>query len=153
MPEATLRIVGDGCQRGRLEALVNELGLRSVTFSGEIEPAGMPEVYDGADVLLNASTVDNMPLSLLEAFAAGLPVVSTAAGGIPHLVRDGETGLLVDIGDAAGLAAAAVRLLRDDELASRLAAAAREECSRYEWSATGPQWLRLYERLAARTAG
>src|SRR2546429_6888166 len=59
----------------------------------------MPGVYDAADVYLNAPDIDNMPGSILEAFASGLPVVTTDAGGIPYMVRDGENGLIVPRGD------------------------------------------------------
>jgi glycosyltransferase involved in cell wall biosynthesis len=148
-PQAELRIVGDGSSRRELEGLARELGLRAVTFSGTVEPARMSKVYDAADVLLNGSTVDNFPLSLLEAFASGLPIVSTAAGGIPWLVGNEKTGLLVPLDDPKAMAAAAVRLLLDRDLATRLADAARAECSKYSWSAVRPQWLALYDRLAA----
>ena len=94
-PDATLRIVGDGSSRAELERLARQLRLRGVTFSGMIDTAEMAGAYDAADVFLNASTVDSMPLSILEAFACGLPVVTTDAGGIPWLVEDEVTGLLV----------------------------------------------------------
>lgn len=148
-PDAALRIVGDGGGRAELEMLSRELRLRAVTFSGALDSARMPEVYDTADVLLNGSTTDSMPLTFLEAFASGLPVVSTAAGGIPFLVTNEKTGLLVPLDDPSALAVAAVRLLRDDDLACRLAGAARDECSRYSWPATGPGWLTLYDQLGA----
>jgi glycosyltransferase involved in cell wall biosynthesis len=148
-PEAELKIVGDGSSREALEELSQELRLRGVTFTGAVDVARLADVYDGSDVFLNASTVDSMPLSLLEAFASGLPVVSTAAGGIPDLVKNEETGLLVPLRDPGSLAAAAIRLLREPDLSSRLAAAARAECSKYSWSATRPSWVALYDRLAA----
>lgn len=145
--DAELHIVGDGSSRAALERLVHELELPGVTFRGVFDPARAASIYDAADVLLNASTVDNMPLSLLEAFACGLPVVSSAAGGIPDVVRNEETGLLVSVDDPNALAAAAIRLLREPDLASRLTDAARSECAKYSWTATGPDWLHLYRRL------
>jgi glycosyltransferase involved in cell wall biosynthesis len=144
LPDAELRIIGDGSERARLEQLTQELGLQAVTFSGIVDAADMAEVYDAADVLLNASTLDSMPLSILEAFASGLPVVSTDAGGIPWLVADGETGLLVPPGDPSELAAAALRLLDDEPLAVELVTAAYARCSAYSWTATREDWLALY---------
>ena len=82
-PEARLIVVGDGPERARLERLAGELGLRDVAFRGWVAPGEMGGVYDEADVFLNGSEVDAAPLSILEAWAAGLPVVTTDAGGIP----------------------------------------------------------------------
>ena len=149
VPSAELHVVGDGSDRGGLERLAGELGLSAVTFSGVVEPARMPEVYAAADVLLNASTVHSMPLSLLEASACGLSIVSTDAGGISSIVGHETTGLLVPAGDPAALAAAALRLLDEPGLAFRLAMNARAEVGRYSWSATCPQWLALYATLGA----
>lgn len=148
-PDALLLVAGDGPQRRALEALARELGLAGVEFLGQVSPESMGALYDRCDVYLNGSDVDNMPLSILEAFAAGLPVVTTDAGGIPHLVADGETGLLVPRGDQERLAAAALRVLDEDGLASRLADRARQELlDRYTWPAVGPAWLRHYRELA-----
>jgi glycosyltransferase involved in cell wall biosynthesis len=74
--------------------------------------------------------------------------VTTDAGGIPYIGRHEETGLMVPTGDAAGMAAAALRLLREPGLAARLAGTARQEClSRYVWPAVEAEWLALYRRL------
>lgn len=149
VPSAELRVVGDGGERAELEALARDLGLRGVTFSGALAAERMAEAYESADVLLNASTVDSMPLSLLEAAACGLAVVSTDAGGISCVVEHGVTGLLVPVRDPDALAAAALRLLEEPELAAGLATNAREASSRYSWSATRPHWLALYGALVA----
>ena len=87
-----------------------------------------------------------MPISILEAFASGVPVVSTDAGGIPDLLESGRTGLLVPIGDAEAMAAAALRLLQDLDLARRFSLAAHAEAQRYAWSAVKPLWLAAYGR-------
>lgn len=153
-PDARLIVAGDGSQRSRLEALARELGLRDVAFVGRVAPAEMAALYDEADVYLNASDIDNMPLSILDAFAAALPVATTRAGGIPFLVRDGETGLLVECGDDEALAAAALRLLDEPGLALRLTRAAHAECtSRYAWTAVRDQWASLYRAHGAALAG
>src|SRR5213080_1081476 len=127
-PDARLLVAGDGKERGALERLAHQLNLRNAEFLGRVRPDRMPSLYDAADVYLNAPDIDNMPGSILEAFASGLPVVTTDAGGIPYMVRDGETGLIVPRGNHEGIAAAAIRLLQDASLSERLVGSAREEC-------------------------
>jgi L-malate glycosyltransferase len=147
-PEARLLVVGDGSERAALERRVRELGLRGVEFLGRVAPERMGGLYDRADVYLNAPNIDNMPGSIIEAYAAGLPVVTTDAGGIPYIVRHEETGLMVPCGDAAAMAAAALRVLREPGLAARLTRAARAEClRRYVWPAVEAEWVALYEAL------
>lgn len=143
-PEAALAVVGEGSQRESLELLADQLQLRNTTFLGGVKPDEMGPIYDSADVMVNASTIDSMPVSILEAFACGLPVITTDAGGIPCIVIHEKTGLLVPKHDAKAMADAAIRLLDDDELASRLMSAARSACAAYTWSATGRDWLELY---------
>jgi glycosyltransferase involved in cell wall biosynthesis len=147
-PDARLLVAGDGSQRAELEQLARALDLRHTEFLGRVPPAQIPELYAAADIYLNGSEIDNQPLSLLESFASGLPVVTTDAGGIPYIVTHEQTGLLVKCGDYEALAASAIRLLTDDALAARLAQTARAECDRYSWAAVREQWLELYHDLA-----
>ena len=149
--DACLDIVGDGPQRAELEALALALSLRNVTFVGRVANERMPEYYGKSDVYVNSPDIDNMPSSILEAFACGLPVVTTRAGGIPYIVDDERTGLLVECGDSAAMARAVLRLLSDSALASRLAGAARAECeTRYVWPRVQAQWEACYQRLLPR---
>lgn len=144
-PDARLMVAGFGPERANLERLVRELGVRNVTFAGRVEPDAMAALYDAADVYINASRVDAMPLSILDAFAAGLPVVTSDAGGIPDLVSDGVTGVVVPSGDDAALARGAIGLLRDPGGAYGMAARARAECEeRYVWAAVARQWIEVY---------
>jgi glycosyltransferase involved in cell wall biosynthesis len=152
VPEAELVIAGEGRERPALEALVAELGLRHVQFLGRVAPDAMPALYDAADVYLNASEIDNMPSSIIEAYAAGLPVVTTNAGGIPYILAHESTGLMVSTGDEAGIAEQALRLLREPALVERLTSRAYAECcERYVWPAVREAWVRLY-RDATRVA-
>src|SRR5690606_21965536 len=97
---AVLTIAGEGPERPRLERLAAELGVSDkVKFAGRLDRSAMAALYRDADLMLNPSTVDNMPNSILEAYAAGVPVVSTDAGGIPYIARNEETALLVPAGD------------------------------------------------------
>jgi L-malate glycosyltransferase len=149
-PGASLVVAGDGSARAALEALSRELGLVNVEFRGRVAPEQMGALLQDADVYLNASKIDNMPISILESFLAGLPVVTTNAGGIPYIVRHEDNGLVVSMGDADALAAAALRVLDDPASAARLAAQARDEAmSSYVWPAVRDQWERAYQRAAA----
>ena len=109
----------------------------------------MPDVYDGADVFLNASVVDNQPVSVLEAFAAGVPVVSTSTGDLAALVRDGETGVLVPADDPAAMAKAMLHVLELPERARALARAAREDVQRFTWPRVREAWARVYDGTPA----
>jgi glycosyltransferase involved in cell wall biosynthesis len=150
-PAARLSIAHDGPLRPALEELAASLGLRHTQFIGSVPPGGMRAFYDAADIYLMSPNADNMPLSVLECFAAGLPVVSSAAGGIPGLIEDGRTGLLFAPNDHRAMAACALRLLEEPGLASRLADNARAECAKYSWSCIGPQWIALYAHLRERS--
>jgi glycosyltransferase involved in cell wall biosynthesis len=149
VPDARLIVVGDGPQRRSLERLAAELGLRGTAFRGWVAPGEMDRVYDEADILLNGSDVDAAPLTILEAWAAGLPVVTTDAGGIPDMVRDGENGILVPRGDHAALAAAARRVLSDAGLARALVANGRRAVLEHDWDVVRPLWVELYRELVA----
>jgi glycosyltransferase involved in cell wall biosynthesis len=147
-PDATLLVAGDGSQRAELERLARELDLKHTTFVGRVEQARMPELYERADIYLNSSNIDNMPGSLIEAYAAGLPVVTTNAGGIPFILTHEETGLMVERGDHEALAASAIRLLEDEALAARITSNAVAACRQYSWDAVREEWLKLYFELA-----
>ena len=149
LPEARLIVVGDGPERERVHETARALALRNVEFIGAVRPDAMGHWYDEADVYLNASDIDNMPNSIIEAFACGLPVVTTRAGGIPYVVEHERNGLLVDCGDHDALAAAALRLLDDPVLAQRvIAEALRDVDEQYTWDAVRDRWTSLYRRLA-----
>ena len=148
-PGATLTIAGHGRQEARLRALAGSLGTEGIVFAGRIEPPAMPALFDAADIFVNASVVDNQPVSILEAFAAGLPVVSTPTGDIPAMVRDGEAGLLVPPGDPEAIAAASDLLLDDSAFAARVAARARGEVRSYSWPGVRDAWDAVYRGEAA----
>jgi glycosyltransferase involved in cell wall biosynthesis len=143
-PEASLTIAHGGPLRGEMERLARSLGLRQTQFIGPVSPSQMAALYDSADVYLMSPNADNMPLSLLECFAAGLPIVSSKAGGIPNIVEDQQTGLLFPPDDHHAMAACALRLLEEPGLGARLARNARAECDNYAWPEIGPQWMALY---------
>jgi glycosyltransferase involved in cell wall biosynthesis len=143
-PDAALRVAGAGPCRAALQELAAELKLRNVEFAGTVTRERMAELYNEADCFLNGSRIDNQPLSILEAFASGLPVVTTNAGGIPDVVTDGVTALMVEMDDPEALARSAISLIEQPELAGRIVSAAREECKRYTWEAVRGEWLKVY---------
>jgi glycosyltransferase involved in cell wall biosynthesis len=149
-PDARLDLVGDGPLEAEIRALVAELKLTGVNFTGVASRAEIGKYYDAADIFINASRLDNMPLSVMEAFAAGTPVVSTSPECMPYLVEHEKTGLLSPVGDADALAANVARLLREPELAARLARNAHEEASKYDWNRVRQQWIDVYRRLLSR---
>jgi glycosyltransferase involved in cell wall biosynthesis len=114
-PEAKLIIAGDGIQRASLESLARELKLQDVEFRGRVNPAKMNELYDEAHIYLNSSNIDNMPGSILESFASGMPVITTSAGGIRCIVAHERTGLMVPRNDHESMASWAIRLLESPE--------------------------------------
>lgn len=151
VPQARLIVAGDGSQREMLHAFAACLRLKNIEFVGAVSPEQMVSLYEQADIYLNSSDVDNMPLSILEAFASGLAVVTTNAGGIPFLVQNGKNGLVVERDDSEALAHSVRRLLEDNREAQRLIRQAREDCWQYTWEAVGSRWVSLYEELAGYT--
>ena len=147
-PEARLTVAGDGWLRGDLERLARELKLRNTEFIGFVPFEKMPELYDAADIYLSATNIDNMPSSITECMSAGMNVVTTDGGGaIPYIMTNEVTGLIVKRDDHEALAAAAMRLLKNDEFAATLARNARASCKKFSWSEVERQWLSLYREL------
>jgi len=150
VPDATLTIAADGSQRAQLEKLVIDLKLDSVTFRGFVPFDQMPDLYDAHDVHLIGNDIDNMPGAITESCATGIIIVTTDAGGIPYIVQNGRSALIVPRGDVAGLAREALRALRDPELSRNLARNARERAQDFTWPRVRGQWLALYHELAGR---
>jgi glycosyltransferase involved in cell wall biosynthesis len=146
-PDASLTLVGAGSDERRLRKRAAELGLPNVRFAGSALPDEIWRFYASADVYVQTPNIDNMPSSVLEAFASGLPVVSTDAGGVPAIVTDGVDGLLAPINDHVAVADRIIRLLGSQSLVDRLTAAGVAECDKYSWKAVRGQWLSLYRHL------
>jgi len=147
-PDARLTIAADGFLRRDLEALARELKLRQTEFIGFVKFEGMPALYDAADIYLSATSIDNMPSSLTESMACGLNVVTTDGGGaIPYIMTNEVSGLIVDRDDHKALAAAALRLLNDNEFALKLARNAHESTKKFTWPYIRDQWLTVYREL------
>jgi len=146
-PEAALTLVGGGAQESQLRALARKLRLEHVTFVGRVPPDEIARYYSDNDIYVQSPDIDNMPTSVLEAYASGLPVVSTEAGGIPAILRSGEHGLLAPLGDHVTLAAHVLRLLREPALTRRLVDAARSISESCTWAHVRDAWTREYRSV------
>jgi glycosyltransferase involved in cell wall biosynthesis len=125
LPDVTLVVAGDGPDRGALERRARELGVDGrARFLGSVPRDGVLRLFRAADASVLSSSWENLPHTVLEALAVGSPVIATSVGGVPEVVRDGENGLLVPVRDPHALAEAIRRFFADDDLRSRLAAAA-----------------------------
>ncbi|MFZ0335115.1 MAG: glycosyltransferase family 4 protein [Candidatus Acidiferrales bacterium] len=146
-PGAVLYLLGSGPSERETRKLVKSLHLYGVEFTGPVRHHEIAGYYEKADIFVNASRLDNMPVSILEAFACGTPVVTTGAGGIRFVVEHERTGLLCEPGEWQLIAEYILRLLREPELAHRLSANAREESKRYRWESVRGEWLATYRSL------
>ncbi len=147
VPDASLRMVGDGRHRDVAEALVRDLP-DQVTWETRLETADVVKAFDDAWLLLLASRSEGTPRVVLEALCRGRAVVGARAGGIPDVVRDGETGILVDPDSPAHIADALVRLLTDRALVERLGAGGRELSA--EWTYTPEEYADRVVELVGR---
>ena len=146
-PAARLCLVGNGSEEKEIRRIIAEFHLHSVEFAGAVPRGEIGRYYDQSDIFVNGSRLDNMPVSIVEAFASGTPVVTTAAEGIRYLVEHERTGLLCEPGDWKALAGNVIRLLLDSDLAFRLARNAHEESLRYRWNVVRGQWLDVYRSI------
>jgi glycosyltransferase involved in cell wall biosynthesis len=145
IPQSKLTLIGDGVQRGEIERLLTDLDLsRSVTMLGRLDPEEVAQNLSRTDIFINSSITDNYPNSILEAFATGLPVVTTSAGGIPYLVEHENNGLLVRPRDYKSMAEAMIRLANDHQLCLRLSRAGKETADRHSWSNIWPLLQKAY---------
>ena len=147
-PSIRLRIAGSGPAEGAMRALAEQLGVsNAISFEGRLDRPAIVDLYAQAHAMLNPSTVDNMPNSVLEALACGVPVISTDVGGVPFVVQHQKTALLVPSGDVTTMAEAINTLKADSALRNRLIGNGLAEIDQYTWQRVGQQWLELYTGL------
>ncbi len=144
-----LRLVGDGPQRAELQGLADGLGVAAqVDFVGAVAHARVPDELRRFDVFVAASRQESFGVAVLEASAAGVPVVATRVGGLPEVVDPGITGLLVPPDDVPALAQAIAQLLDDADLRQRMGEAGRRwVAAHYAWADSVQTMLALYQRL------
>ncbi len=149
--EGQVVIVGDGPLRGEVEAEIDRLGVRGrVHLVGAVTRDQVPALLAASDVFVLPSLYEELGTAVIEAMQAGLPVVATRAGGIPSLVTDGLSGLLVRPQSPVELADALDRVLGDPGLAARLAASGRTVAAGYDWSQLAGRVLAVYEDVLRR---
>lgn len=142
-----MTLVGDGPDRASLTSQASDLGLtRHITFKAWVEKQKLPDIYRKADIFLLPSRDEGMANALLEAMAAGLPVIGTRVAGTSEVMRDGETGILVPPENSANLAAAITALIKDPERRGVYGRAARARVeSSFSWTAAAAQWANILE--------
>jgi glycosyltransferase involved in cell wall biosynthesis len=150
-PDVTLKMIGPDKGDGSPAAVrsaVSHLGLEgTVETEGAVPKSEVPVRLDRADIFLNTSRIDNAPVTLVEAMACGLPVVTTDAGGIPELVRHEHDALLAPVGDADALADQVRRVLTEPGLAAHLSRNGRESAAQHDWSVVLPMWQELFQEV------
>jgi glycosyltransferase involved in cell wall biosynthesis len=150
VPDVTLAIAGDGPERGALEARTHELGLDGrARFLGSVSREAVLRLFRAADASVLSSSWENFPHTVVEALAVGTPVIATAVGGVPEVVRDGGNGLLVKPGEPTELAGAIRRFFEDEALRRRLGAAAVGSVAAYTETAV---FTRIEEELVRAAA-
>lgn len=149
-PEASLCMVGPDKDGSLAEAkkLALELGLGdAVVFPGLLSKSDWIRESSKYNVFINTTNFDNMPISVIEAFALGFPVVSTNVGGLPYLIDDGVDGLLVPPHSVSGFANAIKRVVSDPTFANVLAFNARRKAASFDWKVVGKQWKDVIARF------
>jgi glycosyltransferase involved in cell wall biosynthesis len=148
-PDVRLTMVGPDKGDGSLAETIRSAEALGVRERVEIVPgvpkAEVPQWLARADVFLNTTSVDNVPVSVVEALACGLCVVSSDAGGLPHLLDDGRDALLARGGEAEALAAGVERVLREPGLGERLSRGGREKAAACDWGVVFPLWERFLQ--------
>jgi len=146
-PNSRFVLVGDGPLRQELESLAERLGVADrVLFTGLRED--MPQIYASIDLLVLPSLCEAMPMCVLEAMAAGKPVIATRVGAVPQLIDQDETGVLIEPGDVAGLSSAVLQLLDDPERARCLGAKGQARTiEQFSADSMARQYLQLYSEI------
>ena len=143
-PESTLTLLGDGDCREKLEEQVKELNLQNVHFVGKVSNSEIYNYLSKADVFVSSPIVDNQPMSILEAYNAGLLVISSRVGGVPYMVEDNKTGLLFESNDYQELAKKMIIAVQEQELSKNMILKAKNELKNYSWEKIKEKLLPLY---------
>ena len=130
----------------RCKALVKRLNLEDkVEFTGKLSKSAWHKKAEEFNIFVNTTNIDNTPVSVMEAMALGLPVVSTNVGGVPYLINNNETGLLVDKGNVEQMVSAINKLIADNGLKSHLVKNARNQVEEFDWEVVRYQWKKLLQ--------
>ena len=148
LPEARLLVVGNGEEETKLKQQVAQLNLEShVTFAGKVPNERIPEFMTASDIFVLPSLSEGFPVTVLEAMAAGLPIVTTNVRGLPEIVRDGENGFLVPSGDSDALAQKLLILLSNNETRKLMSVNNKNKASDYSWDSVASKLEEVYSRI------
>lgn len=150
-PYATLTVAGTGPEKNNLQRLVAKLDLSdAVNFVGRVDRYTMADLFKQSQVMINPSTADNMPISILESLASGVPVVTTNVGGIPHLVENEQTAMMVQPKDHVAMSDAIIKLVQDTALRDKLIKNGIDMVKKFTWSSVSVLWDDVYQRSIAK---
>jgi glycosyltransferase involved in cell wall biosynthesis len=151
-PSVQLLMVGPDKSDGSLEKMERAAARLGVTdalsWIGPVPKSEVPRVLNQGDIFLNTTRYESFGVSVMEAAACGLPIVTTNAGELSYLWQDNHDALVVDVDDAPAMAEAIRRLLTESDLAGKLSHNARAKAEQYDWSLILPQWEKLFTELA-----
>ena len=145
LPEAKLTILGDGPERENLERLVSSQNIPNIMFVGRVNNKDIYPYLERNDIFLSSPIIDNMPVSIIEAFSAGLLVISSNVGGISYVVENRKTGYLFDSNDYMSLAKLMIEAVENQELTRNMIRAALVEAHRYRWEYIKNDLLKIYD--------
>ena len=156
-PDATLAMIGPDKGDGSLQAViqrVNKLGLDdAIEIPGPISKDKVPEWLDRGDIFINTTNVDNTPVTVLEAMACGMCVVSTNVGGIPYLLENEIDSILISKGDARGMTLSISSILKDQAFAQQLSDNAHQRVKQFGWEHILPKWEALFRETTNKVNG
>lgn len=144
-PQATLTLLGDGPLRNELETYVEEQHITDVTFVGCVPNEKIYDYLNKADIMLSSPIADNMPMSLMEGFNAGLLVISSRVGGIPYMIEDGVNGLLFKSRDADEMAKKMIDAIKNQEKTKEMIRAAYDGLKAYSWENNKEKYFNIYQ--------
>ena len=143
-PDAQLTLLGGGPLKSELEQYAMDQGLQNVTFVGQIPNTEISRYLDEADIMVSSPRFDNMPVSVLEGFRAGLLVISSNVGGVPYMIEDGQNGLLFESDNDHQMAEKMMLAVDDQDATRRMIANARQSLEDYKWETCREKLLALY---------
>lgn len=144
-PQATLKLLGDGPLRKELELYVTEQHISDVSFEGRVPNDKIYAFLDKSDVMLSSPFIDNMPISLLEGFNAGLLVISSNVGGVPYMINDGVNGLLFISDNYDEMADKMIEAIKNQERSKKMIRAAHDGLKAYSWESNKEKYSSIYQ--------
>ena len=145
IPYATLSLVGDGSLHDTLVSQASMMELNNVKFTGRVDNSEIYNHLNEADIMLSSPTVDNMPVSLLEAMNAGLLVISSNVGGVPYMIENERTGLLFPSNNDSALATCMLQALERQKDSLCMIETAHNEVKKYSWARVREPLFSLYQ--------